>query len=100
MPFLADAYGMYYNKDMFAKAGITAPPKTIDELTDDAKKLTTRTPTASLKMVGFDPLVGFYENAPERWTRPFGAQVAWTRTASRRSARDPDWPKLLTGRRA
>src|SRR3954453_684868 len=25
MPFLADAYGMYYNKDMFAKAGIAGP---------------------------------------------------------------------------
>ena len=42
MPFLADAYGMYYNKDMFAKAGIAGPPKTLDELTEDAKKLTVK----------------------------------------------------------
>src|SRR3982751_1224535 len=33
MPFLADAYGMFYNKDLFAKAGIAGPPKTLDETT-------------------------------------------------------------------
>jgi multiple sugar transport system substrate-binding protein len=36
MPFLADAYGLYYNKKMFAAAGITDPPKTLTELADDA----------------------------------------------------------------
>src|SRR3954471_7511949 len=40
MPFLADAYGLFYNKDLFAKAGIAGPPKTLDELSADAKKLT------------------------------------------------------------
>lgn len=28
MPLLGDAYGLYYNKDAFKKAGIKAPPKT------------------------------------------------------------------------
>jgi ABC-type sugar transport system, periplasmic component len=32
MPFLADAYGLYYNKKMFAAAGIANPPKTFSEL--------------------------------------------------------------------
>jgi ABC-type glycerol-3-phosphate transport system substrate-binding protein len=32
---------LYYNKKMFADAGITAPPNTPDELLADAKKLTT-----------------------------------------------------------
>src|SRR3954453_4299946 len=64
MPFLADAYGMFYNKDLFAKAGIAEPPKTLDELTEDAKKLTVRNPDGSLKTVGFLPLYNFYENAP------------------------------------
>src|SRR3982751_2332383 len=36
MPFLSDAYGIYYNKEMFAKAGIAGPPKTLDELSEDA----------------------------------------------------------------
>jgi multiple sugar transport system substrate-binding protein len=31
---------LFYNKDMFSAAGITAPPTTWDELTTDAKKLT------------------------------------------------------------
>ncbi|MBU3180186.1 ABC transporter substrate-binding protein [Clostridium psychrophilum] len=31
---------LYYNKDMFSAAGITAPPTTWKELTTDAKKLT------------------------------------------------------------
>ena len=30
LPILADSYGFYYNKDLLAKAGATAPPKTID----------------------------------------------------------------------
>ena len=42
LPMLADTYGLYYNKALFKKAGITAPPKTMSELTADAKKLTER----------------------------------------------------------
>lgn len=33
--------GIFYNKDMFAEAGISSPPTTWDELRADAKKLTT-----------------------------------------------------------
>lgn len=35
-----DLYALNYNKKLFADAGIAAPPKTWDELTADAKKLT------------------------------------------------------------
>jgi multiple sugar transport system substrate-binding protein len=42
LPLLADDYGLYYNKSMFAKAGIKSPPKTMSELAADAKKLTVR----------------------------------------------------------
>ena len=34
LPLLADAYGFYYNKRLFKKAGLTRPPQTFDELTD------------------------------------------------------------------
>ena len=37
------------------RPGITAPPKTMSELTADAKKLTSATRDGSLKVVGFDP---------------------------------------------
>ena len=39
MPDLASARAFFYNKDLFAKAGIAAPPTTWDEFTADAKKV-------------------------------------------------------------
>src|SRR4051795_8128625 len=72
LPLLADTYGLYYNKTLFSKAGIAGPPRTIAELTADAKKLTVRNKDGSLKQVGFDPFIGFYENVPERWITSFG----------------------------
>jgi multiple sugar transport system substrate-binding protein len=62
LPAMADVYGLYYNKPMLEQAGIAAPPKTISELTEDAKKLTVRS-GGSLKRVGFTPYIGFYENS-------------------------------------
>lgn len=40
VPIYSMAYGLYYNKKMFADAGIANPPKTWDELVADGKKLT------------------------------------------------------------
>ncbi|MFF7154978.1 extracellular solute-binding protein [Streptomyces sp. NPDC008139] len=40
VPLYSMAYGLYYNKKMFADAGIANPPKTWDELVADGKKLT------------------------------------------------------------
>ena len=37
LPLLADAYGLYYNKALFKKAGITHPPKTTSELTAERR---------------------------------------------------------------
>ncbi|WP_223691674.1 extracellular solute-binding protein [Leifsonia poae] len=39
LPFIASARALFYNKDLFAKAGISEPPKTWDELEADATKL-------------------------------------------------------------
>jgi multiple sugar transport system substrate-binding protein len=95
MPFLADAYGLFYNKDMFAKAGIAGPPKTLDELTADAKKLTVKNPDGSFKTVGFLPLFDFYENAAAHLAPAVGAK--WL-TDDGKSAvgSDPAWKTLLT----
>ena len=62
LPVLSDAYGLYYNTDMFQKAGISSPPKTLSELQADAKKLTVLNPDGSIKIAGFVPLQGFYES--------------------------------------
>src|SRR6266508_3624072 len=40
VPIYSMAYALYYNKKMFAAAGISAPPTTWDELVADGKKLT------------------------------------------------------------
>ncbi len=94
MPFLADAYGMFYNKDMFAKAGLDGPPKTLDELTEYAKKLTVKNADGSLKTVGFLPLYDFYENAASHLAPAVGAK--WL-TDDGKSAvgADPGWKTLL-----
>jgi multiple sugar transport system substrate-binding protein len=95
MPFLADAYGMFYNKDLFAKAGIAGPPKTLDELTADAKKLTVRNPDGSLKTVGFLPLYDFYENAAAHLAPAVGAK--WLTDEGKSAVgTDPAWKTLLT----
>lgn len=39
-PDLSSVRAMFYNKDLFAKAGIAEPPKTWDEFVTDAKKIT------------------------------------------------------------
>jgi multiple sugar transport system substrate-binding protein len=39
IPFVSSARALFYNKDLFTKAGITDPPKTWDELKADAEKL-------------------------------------------------------------
>jgi multiple sugar transport system substrate-binding protein len=73
LPLLADDYGLYYNRDLFKAAGISGPPKTIAEITADAKKLTKFNSDGSIKTLGFDPFIGFYENTPERWVTAWGA---------------------------
>src|SRR5947208_13235224 len=92
LPLLADSYGLYYNKALLAKAGITAPPKTVDELAADAKKLTTRNHDGSLKVVGFDPLMGWYENAPVHWGPMWGA--TWMNGDKSGLADSPGWEEM------
>ncbi len=67
LPALADVSALMYNKAAFAKAGITSPPKTLDELKTDALQLTTYNADGSIKQLGFNPLIDFYENSPEHW---------------------------------
>lgn len=39
LPIASSARAMYYNKEIFEKAGLSAPPATWDELVEDAKKI-------------------------------------------------------------
>jgi multiple sugar transport system substrate-binding protein len=94
LPMLADAQGLYYNKDLFKKAGLSGPPKTISQLTQYAKKLTVKNPDGSLKVVGFNPVMNWYENTPAGFGPMFGAK--WVDDSGKSSlSTDPAWQKLL-----
>jgi multiple sugar transport system substrate-binding protein len=62
LPLLSDAYGLYYNKDAFAAAGIDGPPKTMSEFDADAVKLT-KTSGDSYSQLGFMPTYHGYESS-------------------------------------
>jgi multiple sugar transport system substrate-binding protein len=61
LPLLSDAYGLYYNKTMFAKAGIKSPPKTLSEFDTDAVKLT-KSNGDTYSQLGFMPNYHGYES--------------------------------------
>jgi multiple sugar transport system substrate-binding protein len=95
LPLLADDYGLYYNKKLFKAAGIKSPPKTLSELAADAKKLTVRDKKGNIKVAGFDPVVGFYENTPDRWIQSFGGKWVDGKNHSLIGT-DPAWAKWAT----
>ena len=94
LPDLADVYGLYYNKDMFQKAGISSPPKTFSELTADAKKLTVKNSDGTIKVAGFIPNEGFYENAAAHMAPLWNAQWADSNDKST-LATSPGWTNYL-----
>jgi multiple sugar transport system substrate-binding protein len=61
VPLLSDNYGLFYNTDMFAAAGIPGPPKTWTELQQDAVKLT-KSSGDSYSQLGIMPNLHGYEN--------------------------------------
>ena len=94
LPLLADVYGFYYNKAIFKAAGIKGPPKTLGELTAIAKKLTTKNADGSLKVVGYNPFFGFYQNTAGAY-QP-SANAKWFDGQGKSSlSRDAQWSKLL-----
>ena len=66
LPLLGDAYGLYYNKDMFAAAGISEPPKTLSEFEADAVKLT-KPSGDTYSQLGFMPNYHGYESTTEHY---------------------------------
>ncbi|MDJ1131169.1 ABC transporter substrate-binding protein [Streptomyces iconiensis] len=71
LPLLADAFGLYYNKDAFAKAGITRPPRTMSEFRKAAAKLTQRE-GRHVKRAGYMPNFRLYQNSPDRMFAQWG----------------------------
>ncbi|MEZ0065761.1 multiple sugar transport system substrate-binding protein [Streptacidiphilus sp. MAP12-20] len=71
LPLLGDAYGLYYNTDMFKAAGIANAPKTWTEFEQDAVKLT-KSSGGSYSQLGFMPLYHGYETTTEHYAAQFG----------------------------
>jgi len=97
LPFLADVYGLYYNKKMFKAAGLKGPPKTMSQLTAYAKKLTKKNSNGTIKVAGYNPFLGFYAgNAPDlsAYAPLFGAKYVDGSGKSMLS-RDPAWTRML-----
>ncbi|MFF0224389.1 ABC transporter substrate-binding protein [Streptomyces sp. NPDC004629] len=70
VPLLGDAYGLYYNKTAFEKAGITRPPKTWTEFQKDAEKLTIPRGDG-YRQLGFMPNYHGWESTTEHYFAQF-----------------------------
>ncbi len=95
LPMLSDAYGLYYNKDLFAAAGVTDPPKTFSELQADAVKLTTYNPDGSIKVLGFMPLPAAWEN-PAISSGPYSGAQWYDSSGKSALGTDPKWQQMFT----
>jgi multiple sugar transport system substrate-binding protein len=94
LPMLTDAYGLYYNVDLLGKAGYSEPPRTVTELKQMAEKLTEYNPDGSIKVAGFMPLFGYYQNTVNTLGHAFGAK--WYDASGKPSlSTDPNWTKML-----
>ncbi|MGW2085955.1 ABC transporter substrate-binding protein [Streptomyces sp. NPDC001880] len=97
VPLLGDAYGLYYNKDAFEKAGIAGPPKTWSEFAEAARKLT-KSKGDSYEQLGFMPNYHGYESTTEHY---LGSWTPKYFDADGRSniAKDPAFAAMLTAQK-
>ncbi|MGW5324857.1 ABC transporter substrate-binding protein [Streptomyces sp. NPDC004014] len=94
VPLLGDAYGLYYNKTAFAKAGIAAPPKTWSEFEADAKKLTVPR-GGTYKQLGFMPNYHGWESTTEHYFGQF-SPTYFGKDGKSALATDPAFEKGFT----
>jgi ABC-type glycerol-3-phosphate transport system substrate-binding protein len=73
-PFLASTRALFYNKDLLAKAGVSAPPKTWDELLAAAKKVN----ALGGGVYGYGMPLGNEEAQAETSLWTFGNGGSWT----------------------
>lgn len=94
VPLLGDAYGLYYNKTAFEKAGITSPPKTWSEFETDAKKLTI-TQGSTYKQLGFMPNYHGWETTTEHYLGQFSPKY-FDSSGKSNVAKDPAFKAAFT----
>jgi multiple sugar transport system substrate-binding protein len=99
LPVLADAYGLYVNDDLLAAAGYDHAPRTLEELEQMALKMTTYNADGSIDTLGFNPLMGYYENTPTNWALTVGA--TWLKDdGTSNIGSDPAWAEVLQWQKA
>ncbi|MEO5921225.1 MAG: extracellular solute-binding protein [Pseudolysinimonas sp.] len=94
LPVLADAYGLYVNDDLLAAAGYDHAPQTFEELKEMAVAMTTYNSDGSIDVLGFNPLMGYYENTPSNWAMAVGAKWLNDDGTSAISS-DSGWAEIL-----
>ncbi|GGU41844.1 ABC transporter substrate-binding protein [Streptomyces lavendofoliae] len=97
LPLLGDAYGLYYNKDAFEEAGITAPPRTWSEFDRAAEKLT-KPKGDSYERLGFMPNFHGYESTPGHLVAQW-SPAYFDRDGRSNIARDPAFAAMFTWQR-
>ncbi|MEK3890769.1 ABC transporter substrate-binding protein [Bacillus sp. FSL K6-3431] len=93
IPTTADTRMLFYNKDIFKKAGLDPdnPPKTIDELTEAADKLMIKEGDR-FKQIGFVPWYG--EADLMLWAINFGGEM-FDKNAGKLTANNPEFVTTL-----
>ncbi|MDQ0777218.1 multiple sugar transport system substrate-binding protein [Streptomyces aurantiacus] len=97
MPLLGDAYGLYYDKDAFEKAGIEAPPKTWSQFAEVAKKLT-KTKGDSYEQLGFMPNYHGYESVVDHYMSQWDHSY-FAKDGTSSIAEDPAFAEMFTYQR-
>jgi multiple sugar transport system substrate-binding protein len=94
VPLLGDAYGLYYNKTAFKKAGISSPPKTWSEFERVAKKLTIPQGD-SYKQLGFMPNYHGWETTTEHYLGQF-SPTYFDKDGKSNVGKDPAFAQAFT----
>ncbi|WP_031070560.1 ABC transporter substrate-binding protein [Streptomyces sp. NRRL S-118] len=94
LPLLGDAYGLYYNKDAFAEAGIASPPRTWSEFDEAAEKLT-KEKGDSYERLGFMPNFHGYESTPGHLVAQW-SPAYFDRDGKSNIAKDPAFAAMFT----
>lgn len=99
LPALADTSALMMNTEQLQAAGITTPPKTLDELEADGLKLTTYNADGSIKHLGFNPLMSFEENSPEHFA-PMINGTWLSKEGKSEIGTSAGWKKLIAWQKA
>lgn len=89
LPLVMNTWMLYYNKDLFAKAGIANPPQTMQELKEDAQKLDVVDKKGNIQRLGFWP-----EQDPTMYMFSFGGKI-WDAEKKEITPNDPGFKATL-----